>query len=90
MLFGFIEELKHFNVEAIDAVINEMSGELTIDASFEAPVNGSATIVQPALQQSTKPDNPGQDHLKLEDLLRETIERMSRIGTKIERLLNRQ
>lgn len=84
MLFGFIEELDHFNIEAIDAVISEMSGELTMTSSTALPASSPATIVQPALQQKTKDyDN------KLENLLIDTIKRVQQLDQKLDQLLNK-
>ncbi|NRA84071.1 MAG: AAA family ATPase [Gammaproteobacteria bacterium] len=82
MLFGFIEELKHFNVEAIDAVISEMSGELTMAVTMKKQLINPKTIVQPALQGRNNSE-------PLVNLLKEIIEKIRTLETKIDRLLNK-
>ncbi|NRA53169.1 MAG: AAA family ATPase [Gammaproteobacteria bacterium] len=85
MLFGFIEELDYFNIEAVDCVIAEMSGELTMAQSKELPPQGAATIVQPALQK-TNTDYSN----TLEQKLTQATEQMLQLNQKLELLLSKQ
>lgn len=81
MLFGFIEELKHFNIEAVDAVISEIAGELTMGVQDGA--TNKTAIVQPALRNNQP---AGQ---KLEGLLLETIKTIKELNHKIEQLIDK-
>jgi len=85
MLFGFIEELEHFNIEAVDSVIAEMSGELTMASSKELPAQGTATIVQPALQQNNATING-----KLEKQLTKVTDQMLQLNEKLDLILSKQ
>lgn len=57
MLFGFIEELQYFNVEAIESVLQEMSNELTLAQTPASAQKIPQTTVQPALAKVNVDNN---------------------------------
>jgi len=82
MLFGFIEELKYFNVEAIDSVLQEMSSELTLGQSNITATDIPQTTVQPALQ-ATKSSN-----LEIVPRLNTLINKVDNLDIKVSALIN--
>ncbi|MDP2561119.1 XrtA/PEP-CTERM system-associated ATPase [Psychrobium sp. 1_MG-2023] len=86
MLFGFIEELKHFNVEAIDTVLKEMSNELNMTTAFQSAKVEQNPIVQPALRAPTKQSETSKE---LELLLTQAIDKIKKLDTKVTMLLNK-
>ena len=85
MLFGFNEEIKFFNMEAINAVIAEMTDELTLATTFESAQGTAQSMVQPALQKHSVIT----DQTHLERLLLESIHKISLLDQKIDNLLNK-
>jgi len=82
MLFGFIEELRYFNVEAIDNVLQEMSSELTL-GPLDNPVIALPQTEQPALANSRKSHNNDTS-----ELLMTLIEKVNKLDAKISSLIN--
>ncbi len=83
MLFGFIEELKYFNVQAIDTVLQEMSNELSLQHHGDLPVPRVQTTVQPALAKASM-----QTPTETASLLTDLIEKVNKLDTKISSLIN--
>lgn len=83
MLFGFIEELKYFNVEAIDTVLQEMSNELTLGQRDMTYTDIPNTTVQPALAKH----NTG-DSQKTVALLNTLLEKVNKLDSKVASLIN--
>ena len=86
MLFGFIEELKYFNVEVIDSVLEEMSSELTLSLPGIQINNIPETMVQPALAQAKK--HAQSQQTELVPLLKTVIEKVNKLDAKVSSLIN--
>jgi len=82
MLFGFIEELKYFNVEAIDSVRQEMSSELTLGQSHVTSTVIPQTTVQPALAQRQS------ENLDIQPQLTRLINKVDTLDLKVSSLIN--
>lgn len=83
MLFGFIEELKYFNVQAIDTVLQEMSDELTMGQCDDSSAGHIQTTVQPALAQNNKSTNPD-----TVNLLKSLLDKVNKLDAKVSSLIN--
>jgi len=83
MLFGFIEELKYFNVEAIDTVLLEMSGELSLGQGNASSKDLIQTTVQPALAHTVQHGNT-----ETISLLNTLLERVNKLDAKVSSLIN--
>lgn len=88
MLFGYLEELHTFNIEAIDAVIEEMSNELNMGQG------GSSSASSPTAPSTAGPGpRPGapmadpMQLLRLETLVLQSVDKLNRLEAKVDRLL---
>jgi len=83
MLFGFIEELKYFNVEAIDTVLQEMTSELTLGAIDDDTALLPKMTVQPALAQAALRDSGDST-----GLLNTLLDKVNKLDAKVSSLIN--
>lgn len=93
LLFGFLEELSHFDLAAINEVALEMSGELTGSLSSQALPNNQMT--KPQSQQVVVNSNENVENIKdvlreVEEILESNIKQKIKMARYVDKLLKQK
>jgi hypothetical protein len=93
LLFGFLEELPYFDLEAINEVASEMSGELTGSLSSQVlPNNQTASSLsqQVVLGSSESVENIKDVLREVEEILESNIKQKIKMARYVDKLLKQK